>query len=201
MWFCLINLFSHLKTTHNYIMSNTSSSNDDTHNSEEMCTSCEQNKNVGTCADNTSSTNIDTINLDKSSTFTDSISICANCGKDEESSGHLKFCAACKSVKYCSRECQAAHRLQHKKECRKRAAELHDEKLFKVPPPNEDCPICMIQLPVLEMGRRYMPCCGKVVCSGCVHAVQIRSKGFGLCPFCRTPTPSSSKEMLILGNK
>ena len=72
------------------------------------------------------------------------IAICANCGKGEESvSGDLKACTACKMVKYCNRDCQIAHRTQHKKACKKRAAELRDVKLFKQPPPNEDCPICM----------------------------------------------------------
>jgi len=65
----------------------------------------------------------------------DEVSVCANCGKGEEESGKLKSCTACKLVKYCSRECQIAHRPQHKRECRRRAAELHDEKLFKQPPP------------------------------------------------------------------
>ena len=64
---------------------------------------------------------------------TDNI-ICANCGKGEEEITSLKACVACKIVKYCSRDCQKAHRPQHKKECRKRAAELHDEALFKQPP-------------------------------------------------------------------
>ena len=51
------------------------------------------------------------------------MSTCANCGKGEESSIDLKSCAACKLVKYCCRDCQIAHRPQHKKECKKRAAE------------------------------------------------------------------------------
>ena len=59
----------------------------------------------------------------------------------EEAGIDLKSCAACKLVKYCSRECQIAHRPQHKKECKMRAKELHDEKLFKQPPPEEDCSI------------------------------------------------------------
>ena len=71
----------------------------------------------------------------------DIISECANCGKGQEAAsiGDLKACMACKLVKYCNRECQIAHRAQHKKACKKRAAflaaELHDEALFKEPPP------------------------------------------------------------------
>ena len=65
-----------------------------------------------------------------SSTEDDNVSICANCGKE---GSNLKSCTACKLVKYCNRECQIAHRPQHKKVCKKRAAELHDEKLFKQP--------------------------------------------------------------------
>ena len=66
----------------------------------------------------------------------ETMSLCANCGKGEEASIDLKSCAACKLVKYCSRECQIAHRPQHKRECKKRSAELHDIELFKQPPPN-----------------------------------------------------------------
>ena len=119
------------------------------------------------------------------------ISLCANCGKGEESASDLKECTACKMVKYCNRDCQIAHRPQHKKACKKRAAELHDEKLFKQPPPHEDCPICMILLPSLHTGSKYRACCGKTICSGCIYAVKIRDCGVGLCPFCRTPTPAA----------
>ena len=65
---------------------------------------------------------------------------CANCGKGDESAGNLKACTACKMVKYCNRDCQIAHRPQHKKACKKRAAELHDEALFKPSLLPEDCP-------------------------------------------------------------
>jgi len=123
-------------------------------------------------------------------------SVCANCGKGEESSINLKSCTACMLVKYCSRDCQIAHRPQHKKECKKKAKELHDEKLFKQPPPNEDCPICMIRLPMLATGTVYMACCGKVICRGCVYAFQSRAtkKEHDICPFCRTPPPKSDKK-------
>ena len=76
-------------------------------------------------------------------------SMCANCGKGEESSGDLKACTVCKMVKYCDRECQIAHRPQHKTACKKRAAELRDEKLFKEHAP-EECPICMLPLPLYD---------------------------------------------------
>ena len=121
------------------------------------------------------------------------LTTCANCGKGEESAGDLKACTACKLVKYCNRDCQIAHRPQHKKACKKRAAELHDEKLFKQPLPNEDCPICMLRIPSLHTGSRYRACCGKTICSGCIHAV-LKRDGVGLCPFCRTPGPTTDKE-------
>lgn len=116
--------------------------------------------------------------------------LCANCGQGEESAGDLKACTACKMVKYCNRDCQIAHRTQHKKACKKRAAILHDEKLFKLPPPKGDCDICMLLLPLLQSGSKYRGCCGKRICSGCIYAMMIRDGGVGLCPFCRTPTPT-----------
>jgi hypothetical protein len=70
---------------------------------------------------------------------------CSNCGKDGD---NLKTCSPCKLVKHCDVTCQRAHWPRHKKECKKRAAELHDEALFKEPPPNDECPICMQTLPV-----------------------------------------------------
>jgi len=126
---------------------------------------------------------------------------CANCGKGEEAGINLKACTACKLVKYCNRDCQIAHRPQHKKECKKRAAELQDEKLFKQPPSSEDCPICMLRLPFVGTGKTYMACCGKVICRGCAHAFQSRAVKAGrlkeddICPFCRTPFPESNEEM------
>ena len=124
--------------------------------------------------------------------------ICANCGKGEESTGSLKACTACKMVKYCNRECQIAHRPQHKKACKRRAAELHEEALFKTPP-YEDCPICFLRMPVLETGKRYMSCCGKTICSGCIHAPVYDHEGNVVddtCPFCRSPPPTSEQDEL-----
>ena len=111
---------------------------------------------------------------------------CANCGKGEECSGALKACTACKMVKYCNRNCQIAHRPQHKKACKKRAAELHDERLFKEPPREEECPICMLPLPLNISESSFESCCGKRICNGCVHAMR-ETGAKDLCPFCRTP--------------
>ena len=46
--------------------------------------------------------------------------ICAACGKTD---GQVKQCA-CGLVRYCNKECQLAHRKDHKKECKERLAEI-----------------------------------------------------------------------------
>ena len=122
---------------------------------------------------------------------------CANCGKGEESSGDLKACAACKLVKYCSRDCQIAHRPLHKKACKKRAAELHDKALFKEPPPPEDCPICFLPLPLDVSQTVFKSCCGKLICRGCIYVMDEAAHGrgkIGLCAFCREPVATSEEE-------
>ena len=92
--------------------------------------------------------------------FYDTIDKCAACGK--EGGDSLKACTACHMVKYCNRDCQLSHRPQHKKECKKRAAELYDEKLFKEVEPDE-CPICMIPPPIDGDKSDYESGCGEKV--------------------------------------
>ena len=126
---------------------------------------------------------------------------CAACGKDGDG---LKTCTACKLVKYCNATCQKAHRPQHKKECKKRAAELHDEALFKQPPPREECPICMLTLPILLEEQRFQACCGKVICMGCFDGTMKAAGGEDplLCPFCRAlPASSGGEEMKLLNKR
>jgi len=127
------------------------------------------------------------------------LSICANCGK-EGSSDKMNTCNKCKMVKYCNAACKKKHRSKHKKQCERRVAELHDIELFKQPPPREDCPICFTRIPLLYTGWRYYPCCGKTVCSGCIHAPVYDNQGNKVddkkCPFCRTPIPSTYKEAM-----
>jgi hypothetical protein len=51
-------------------------------------------------------------------------------------------------VKYRDATGQRKHWATHKIECKRRAAELHDEALFKDPPAKEDCQICFLPIPV-----------------------------------------------------
>eukprot|EP00984_Skeletonema_dohrnii_P005134 scaffold1813_cov134-Skeletonema_dohrnii-CCMP3373.AAC.3 len=97
---------------------------------------------------------------------------CAACGNAEVDDIKLRKCTACYLVKYCSVKCQKEHRPQHKKECKKRAAELRDKILFK-------------------------QCCSKFICKGCCYANDVRELEGKLqpkCPFCRHPNPNSDVE-------
>lgn len=132
----------------------------------------------------------------------DTITTCAACGKEGDS---LKACTACFMVKYCNRDCQVAHRPQHKKACKKRAVELHDEKLFQAPPTKEDCPICMLPMPLSNnklchgVTTKYMPCCGKTLCSGCAIAEGFEMEEGNIkpwCSLCRVPLPESDEEII-----
>mmetsp|Transcript_2158 Transcript_2158/g.3337 ORF Transcript_2158/g.3337 Transcript_2158/m.3337 type:complete len:321 (+) Transcript_2158:31-993(+) len=124
---------------------------------------------------------------------------CAGCGTPEVDDIKLKQCAACDLVRYCSDTCQKDHRLQHKNECKKRAAELRDEILFKQPESSHlgDCPICCLPLPLDPRNFLMNPCCTKTICIGCNFANQKREfqagKKENLCPFCRTPLTTTDE--------
>jgi len=133
----------------------------------------------------------------------ENLSTCANCGKED--SDVINTCNKCNMVKYCNAACKKKHRHKHKKDCEEhirlaaeRAAELHDEELFKEPPsPFGDCPICFLRMPILDSGRSYNTCCGKIICSGCMHAPVYDSQGNKVddkCPFCRTLSHKSVDE-------
>ena len=126
------------------------------------------------------------------------VSVCANCGKE---GSNLNICNKCKEATYCNAACKKKHRKQHKKQCERRVAELHDEALCKEPPPEYgDCPICFLRLPIMASGRTYMACCGKMICSGCCHADVYDNLGNIIadekCPFCRTPVATSYEEVI-----
>jgi len=80
--------------------------------------------------------------------------------------------------------------------------ELHDETLFKQPPPSlEDCQICMQQMPTLNKGSKYMACCGNRICNGCLYASFRDNQGTIVvdnkkCAFCRTPWHASDDDLI-----
>src|SRR6056300_1509378 len=102
--------------------------------------------------------------------------VCANCGRAEVDEVKLKFCTACKLVKYCSVECQKNHRPQHKKACKKKAAELREDNLFTPPEGSYlgECPSCCLPLPLDFNKWAVNSCCCQRICSGCSHANQLR---------------------------
>ena len=117
-------------------------------------------------------------------------SCCAFCSKAAVDDVKLKNCAACYLVKYCSIKCQKEHRPQHKRACKKRAAELRDEILFKQPESSHlgDCPICMIPLSLDLEKSSTTTCCSKRICNGCDVETQKREleeRRDQKCPFCR----------------
>jgi len=123
---------------------------------------------------------------------------CAACGNAAVDDIKLKDCTACYLVKYCGVKCQKEHRTKHKKGCKKRAAELRDEILFKQPQSNHlgDCPICFLPLQYDRNRSIMTACCSKWICRGCGHANQMREaeeKMAKKCPFCRSPVPTSKE--------
>jgi len=120
---------------------------------------------------------------------------CASCGIAANDDVKLKNCTACHLVKYCGVKCQREHRPKHKRACKKRAAELRDEILFKQPESSHlgDCPICCLPLSLDEEKSVMMACCSKTICNGCEYASVIR-KINDKCPFCRHPTPKNQEE-------
>ena len=69
-----------------------------------------------------------------------------DCGKDGGGVS-LKACKSCMLVRYCNADCQKNHWAEHKRDCKRRVAELRDAALFKDPPVKKDCPICFIPMP------------------------------------------------------
>ena len=165
------------------------------------CRVSETNKmsTSGSCKDGASklSSDDDVCGLNNMSIDNNTVSVCANCGKEGDDVNNI--CHKCKMVKYCNAACKKKHRKKHKKQCERRVAELHDVELFKQPP-LEDCPICFQPMPSINTGWRYKTCCGKVICCGCSHAPVYDNQGNEVdnkkCAFCRTPYPETGEEVI-----
>ena len=104
------------------------------------------NKNATTTTANEDESEQLTQQIGNLSINTDILTVYSNCGKQ---GNDLNACNSCDLVAYCNAACKKKHRTKHKKKCERRAAELHDIKLFKQPPQKDDCPICMLLLPTL----------------------------------------------------
>jgi len=151
-------------------------------------TSCEQN-NIDNITEG-----IDSVSTPDSVAILNDMSTCASCGK-EGKSDDMNTCNKCKMVKYCNAACKKKHRKKHKKACERRVAELHDEQLFKEVEP-EECPICLIPMPINGEDTSVNPCCGKRICNGCKHTMKMSEGKDELCAFCRTPFASSGEEII-----
>ena len=124
---------------------------------------------------------------------------CASCGIDNVT---LKFYDdGCDLVKYCSDKCREEHREQHKDVCKKRAAELHNKRLFTQPDGTHEgeCPICFLPMPLEPMGEStFNSCCGQWICSGCICAHVMSNKHDKVkacsCPFGREPAAENKEE-------
>jgi len=157
-------------------------SDDSKKNTDKKCTSYEQN------------TTMDNITEDLNSVaIRNDTSVCGNCGK--EGSDVNNICNKCKQVLYCNAACKKKHRHKHKKVCERRVAELHDEELFKEPPPPEECPICLLPLSNDEKQEVFQVCCGKRICNGCCYAMALQG-GKHLCAFCRIPASRQDEEII-----
>ena len=129
---------------------------------------------------------------------------CASCGRAEIDDIKLKDCDGCDLVRYCSDDCQENHKSEHEEECKKRAAVLRDELLFKQPESTHlgDCPICMIPLSNDDESKCIIrTCCCNYICDGCDHQraklAEEEGRSYPECPYCREPVPTGEN---ILGS-
>ena len=119
--------------------------------------------------------------------------VCGWCGVAEVDNIKLEDCGGCDLVKYCSDNCRGEHRHWHVDDCKKRAAELHDNKLFRQPGGSHlgECTLCFLPMPLDPKKSILLSCCSKIVCDGCIYAHE--SNGGDRCPFCRELVPSTEE--------
>ena len=87
--------------------------------------------------------------------------------------------------------------------------ETTDIDLFAPIPKREECPICMITLPIIKHGALFHTCCGKTICDGCAHKslmTEIENNGAlawdrHVCAFCRQKTEKSANKCIKLLRK
>ena len=129
-----------------------------------------------------------TDNDEQSATRVEELNTIPKCANDNCDKDGIKTCASCMSARYCSTTCQKLHWVNHKQQCK-------EIRLFKQPPPNEECPICCIPLPSLSTGKGYHACCGMVICNGCHYAGALGDDCNQKCPYCRAPVASGQEQL------
>ncbi len=103
------------------------------------------------------------------------LSACANCATLNI---QLQVCSRCKSVRYCSNVCQAAHWKKggHKKICNAFLAPL------KVASNHDDCAICLDALSMFPISELS---CGHCFHIKCIKRILKLDESLQVCPLCR----------------
>ena len=71
-----------------------------------------------------------------------------------------------------------------------------DSSLFGDPPPRDECPVCLVTLPLEDPMTIYMSCCDNTVCKSCIfhhERVNLAAKTTPTCPFCRAKKPNKKE--------
>jgi TPR repeat protein len=84
-----------------------------------------------------------------------------------------------------------------------------DPELFKPHPPTEECPVCLVPVPLGYSKATYWPCCGLAVCNACTaeadRALKITNRKRHAkelppmeksCAFCRVPVDTTESESI-----
>jgi hypothetical protein len=121
--------------------------------------------------------------------------VCGWCGIAAVDNIKLEDCGGCDLVKYCGDKCRGEHRHWHAGDCKRRAKELHDRKLFTHPDSccRGECPICFLPMPLEGRKSTFFSCCSKKICKGCHYAHYISNKHPNNCPFCRGRRPDDEE--------
>ena len=84
-----------------------------------------------------------------------------------------------------------------------------DPDLWKPHPPTEECPVCLVPLPLENEKSAYWACCGKLLCSACVEEHYRAQRMTDMkrekkkqppleftCAFCRSPVHGNDSELI-----
>jgi TPR repeat protein len=122
---------------------------------------------------------------------------CASCGTADVDNIKLK------EYDVLDAACQKDHTSQQERDYESRAAEIHDDILFRQPESSHlgECPICLLPLSLDTKHAMMQSCCSKLICIGCFYAsiryevVKMIKNKKRSCPFCRQPEPKSAVEI------